>query len=253
MTNRIILITGGSRGLGRAAALALAEHGDDLVLTYRDHADEAATVVAELERRGRRAVALRLDTMAPETFPGFAETLRSALADTWQRDTFDVLVNNAGFAGRTPFGSIELEVIRSLVDVHLTGVVLLTQQLAPLLVDGGRVLNISSGTTRFVPNTGLSVYAAVKGAVEVWTRYLAADLGPRGIAVNVLAPGATATDFAGGAIRDDDGYRAAIAPTVAMGRIAEPDDIGAAVAAVLDPRMSWVTGTRIEASGGQRL
>lgn len=253
MSNRIVLLTGGSRGLGRAAALALADAGDDIVLTFRGSADAAAAVVADIESRGRRAVALQLDTTSPQTFPAFADALRVALADTWGRETFDALVNNAGYAGLTPFGAIERDVIQSLVDVHLTGVVLLTQQLAPLLVDGGRVLNISSGTTRFVPNTGLSVYAAVKGAVEVWTRYLAADLAARGIAVNVLAPGATATDFGGGAVRDDTGYRAAILPTVAMGRIGEADDIGAAVAAVLDPRIGWMTGERIEVSGGQRL
>lgn len=253
MTNRIILITGGSRGLGRAAALALADAGDDIVLTYRGGADDAAAVVAEIESRGRRAVALQLDTTAPDTFGAFAETVRTTLAGLWQRDTFDVLVNNAGYAGLTRFGSIEREVVESLVAVHLTGVVLLTQQLAPLLADGGRVLNVSSGTTRMVVNTGLSVYAAIKGAVEVWTRYLAQDLAPRGITVNVLAPGATATDFAGGSIRDDENYRGMIRPLVALGRIGEPEDIGAAVAAVLDPRMAWVTGERIEASGGQRL
>lgn len=253
MTDRIILITGGSRGLGRAAALALADAGDDIVLTYHSNADEAAAVVAEVERRGRRAVALRLDTTDPDTFPAFGSQLRRALADTWQRDTFDVLVNNAGYAGSTPFGATERGVIQSLVDVHFTGVILLTQQLADLLADGGRVLNVSSGTTRMVVNPAMSVYAALKAAVEVWSMYLAKELGPRGIAVNVIAPGATATDFAGGAVRDDAEYRARIEPIIALGRIGQPEDIGAAIAAVLDPRMAWVTGVRIEASGGQRL
>jgi NAD(P)-dependent dehydrogenase (short-subunit alcohol dehydrogenase family) len=249
---RITLITGGSRGLGRAAALALAEAGDDLVITYQRNADAAAGVVAELTARGRRAVALELDTTAPETFPAFADRLRTALHDTWDRATFDVLVNNAGYAGNTPFGGIEKAEIDRLVAVHFTGVVLLTQQLAPMIADGGRILNISTGLTRQA-NPVYAVYAAMKSAVETWTVYLAKALGPRGIAVNVVAPGATATDFAGGAIRDDDGYRGMILPTVAMGRIGEPDDVGAAIAAVLDPRMAWVTGQRIEASGGQRL
>lgn len=253
MTNpRIILITGGSRGLGRATALALADAGDDIVLTYHSHADAADEVVGEIQARGRRAVALALDTTQPETFPAFAARLASALRSTWDRDTFDVLVNNAGYAGNTPFGAIEKREIDRLVAVHFTGVVLLTQQLEPRLVDGGRILNISTGLTR-IANPVYAVYASMKTAIETWTHYLAKDLGPRGIAVNVVAPGATATDFAGGSIRDSEEYRSVLLPSIAMGRIGEPEDIGAAIAAVLDPRMAWVTGQRIEASGGQRL
>lgn len=251
--SRIILITGGSRGLGRAAALALAASGDDVVLTYRSEADAARAVVAEVTAAGRRAVALPLDTMAPETFPAFAETLGDALRETWGRTDFDALVNNAGFAGLTPFGGIERAEIDRLFAVHVTGVVLLTQQLEPMLVDGGRILNVSTGLTRFAANPGLSVYAAAKSAIETWTMYLAQQLGPRGIAVNVIAPGATATDFGGGALRDDERARAGVLPTVAMGRIGEPDDIGTAIAGVLDPRLGWATAQRIEASGGQRL
>lgn len=249
---RIILITGGSRGLGRAAALALADGGDDIVLTYRSDAEAAAAVVAEVRARGRRAVALALDTTAPETFAEFAERLRETLDTQWARDTFDVLVNNAGYGGAAPVGAFDRDGIERLVSVHFTGVVLLTQQLLPALADGGRILNVSTGLTRFAA-PGMAVYAAVKSAVETFTVYLAQDLGARGIAVNVIAPGATATDFGGGAVRDDERYRAVVLPTVAMGRIGEPDDIGAAVAAILDPRMAWVTGQRIEASGGQRL
>lgn len=253
MTNtRIILITGGSRGLGRATALAVAEAGDDVVLTYQQNAEAARAVVAEIEGLGRRAVALELDTTQPDTFEAFAGRLGDALRSGWQRDDFDALVNNAGYAGSTPLGEIEREQIESLVAVHFTGVVLLTQQLVPMIVDGGRIVNISTGLTRFA-NPVYAVYAAMKTAVETWTHYLAAALGPRGIAVNAVAPGATATDFAGGAIRDSEQYRNILLPTVAMGRIGEPDDIGRAIAAVLDPRMAWVTGQRIEASGGQRL
>ena len=252
-TSRITLITGGSRGLGRAAALALADAGSDVVLTYRTEADAAAAVVAEVTSRGRRAVALQLDTAEPAGFADFADRLRDALRSTWQRDDLDALVNNAGFAGDTPFGGIERATIESLVAVHFTGVVLLTQQLAPLLVDGGSILNVSTGLTRFIANPAYSVYSSMKGAIEVWTTYLARELGPRGIRVNAIAPGATATDFAGGAVRDNEQYRAMIAPSVALGRIGEADDIGAAVASILDPRMAWVTGQRIEASGGQRL
>ncbi|TFV82446.1 SDR family oxidoreductase [Microbacterium sp. dk485] len=249
---RIILITGGSRGLGRAAALALADGGDDIVLTYRSDAEAAAAVVAEVHARGRRAVALPLDTTAPDTFAEFAERLRDTLGTVWARDTFDVLVNNAGYGGTAPLGGFDRDSIDRLVAVHFTGVVLLTQQLSPALADGGRILNVSSGLTRMAA-PGMAVYAAVKSAVETFTVYLARELGPRRIAVNVIAPGATATDFGGGAVRDDEQYRAVLLPMIAMGRIGEPDDIGAAVAALLDRRMAWVTGQRIEASGGQRL
>lgn len=251
--SRIILITGGSRGLGRATALAVAAAGDDVVVTYRSGAGDAASVVSDIAALGRRAVALELDTTAPETFAAFADTLRATLSETWGRETFDGLVNNAGFAGSTPFGGIERETIDALIAVHFTGVVLLTQQLEPLLTDGGRIVNISSGLTRNPANSAYSVYAAMKTAIETWTLYLAKDLGRRGITVNAVAPGATATDFAGGGIRDDEGYRGMILPTVALGRIGEPDDVGRAIASVLDPRLAWVTGQRIEASGGQRL
>lgn len=249
---RLILVTGGSRGLGRAAALALADAGDDIVLTYRDDAGAAADVVAEISARGRRAAALRLDTTDPDSFPAFAQTLRAHLHDQWHRDGLDGLVNNAGFGGAAAVGHISRALIERLIAVHFTGVVLLTQELLPLVADGGRILNVSTGLTRFTA-PGMAVYAAVKSAIETWTVNLARELGPRGIAVNVIAPGATATDFGGGAIRDDEGYRATLLPTIAMGRIGGAHDIGAAVAAILDPRMAWVTGQRIEASGGQRL
>jgi NAD(P)-dependent dehydrogenase (short-subunit alcohol dehydrogenase family) len=250
--SRIILITGGSRGLGRASALALADAGDDLIITYRADPTDAEAVVREIEERGRRAIALALDTTASETFGDFARAVRVALGD-WDRDGLDGLVNNAGFSGMTPFGAIQRAEIDSLVAVHFTGVVLFTQELAPLIKDSGRILNISTGLTRNPANPAYSVYAAVKAAVETWTLYLAKELGPRGIAVNVLAPGATATDFGGGALRDNENYRNAILSTVSMGRIGEASDIGAAVASILDRRMSWVTAQRIEASGGQRL
>lgn len=250
---RIALITGGSRGLGRASALALAAHDVDVVLTYRTGADEAAAVAAELEARGRTAIALPLDTTRPETFPAFADALRTALRETWRRDTVDILLNNAGYAVDTLFGATTVEQIQDLVAVHLTGPVLLTQELAPLLADGGRVLNVSTGLTQNLVNPGYAVYAAAKGAVEVWTRYLAKQLGPRGIAVNVIAPGATATDFAGGRIRDDEAYQAGIIASSPLGRVGQPDDVGRVVAAILSEGFGWVTGQRIEASGGQGM
>jgi NAD(P)-dependent dehydrogenase (short-subunit alcohol dehydrogenase family) len=252
-TPKIALVTGANRGLGRSSALALAADGVDVVLTYRSHEEEAKAVVAEVEALGRTAVALRLDTARPDTFPAFVDALTAELAATWRRDAFDVLVNNAGHAGWTPLGGIELDAVRSLLDTHVVGVVLLTQALVPHLADGGRIINTSTGLARFTGEFGYSVYASAKGAIEVWTRYLAQELGPRRITVNAIAPGATGTDFAGGALRDDEQVRARLGGVIAMGHVGRPEDIGSAVAAIASDRMGWVTGQRIEASGGMRL
>ncbi|WP_134764797.1 SDR family oxidoreductase [Nocardioides sp. 1609] len=252
-SSRIALVTGGNRGLGRSSVLALAASGTDVVLTYRAGEEQAAAVVAEVAALGRRAVALQLDTTEPDTFVGFVATLRATLGTTWGRETFDVLVNNAGFARATPLGGTDAATIAELVAVHLTGVVLLTQELVPLLVDGGRIINTSTGLARFTGDFGYSVYASVKGAVEVYTRYLAQELGPRRIAVNTIAPGATGTDFGGGSLRDDEAVRAHLGAVTAMGHVGEPDDVGAAVAALAGPGMGWVTGQRVEVSGGMNL
>ena len=252
MTTRIALVTGGSRGLGRSTALALADTGTDVVVTYV--ADEAAArdVVAQVEARGRRSAALRLDVTEMDAFAAFADELRAVLTG-WDRTTFDVLVHNAGRSGDTPLGATDAAVVDDLFRTHVVPVVLLTQQLLALLADGGRILTVSTGLTQNLANPAYSVYAAMKGAVEVYTRYLAKSLGPRRIAVNAIAPGATATDFAGGLIRDDDGYRARIEASSAMGRVGQPDDIGRAAAAILAEGAGWVTGQRIEASGGQGM
>lgn len=249
---KIALITGGNRGLGRASALALASAGTDVVLTYRSNRDEAAAVVDEIEVRGRKAVALQLDTTAFATFDTFVDALHTAVKETWQRDTLDHLVNNAGIAANTPLGDTAPETIDALFDVHFKGVYLLTQAVVPLLADGGRILNTSTGLTRFT-GPGYSVYGSVKGAVEVLTRYWAQELGPRGITVNVVAPGPVATDFGGGYLRDDGQARDAMGARAALGRIGEPDDIGALVAALLVDGTRWMTGQRIEASGGTLL
>ena len=248
-TGKIALITGGNRGLGRASALALATAGRDVVITYRSNGDEAAAVVKEIESRGRRAVALQLDTTQFDAFDAFAGSLREALQETWQRDTFDFLFNNAGIAATTPLGDTASETIDSLFDVHFKGVFLLTQAVLPLLADGGRILNSSTGLARFT-GPGYSVYGSMKGAVEVLTRYWASELGSRGITVNVIAPGPVATDFGGGYLRDDPQVREAMGARAALGRVGEPDDIGAAVAALLADGTAWITGQRIEASGG---
>lgn len=252
MGTPIALITGGSRGLGRSTALRLAEQGVDIVLTYRRRADEAATVVAQIERLGRRAVALPLDAGATAGFGDFAAALRGALAHTWQREQFDYLVNNAGVGATASVADTTEAQFDELMNVHLKGVFFLTQALLPLIADGGRIVNLSSGLTRFAL-PGFAAYAAMKGAVEVFTRYLAKELGPRGIAANVLAPGAIETDFGGGAVRDNAQMNRHIAAQTALGRVGLPDDIGGAVAALLSPGSRWVNAQRIEVSGGQSI
>ncbi len=250
---RIALITGGNRGLGRAFALALADDGTDVIVTYRSNPEEANAVVAELSERGRAAAALRLDVTDHGSFPAFADELLRQLRERWGREQFDILLNNAGFDSLTPFGQTDAETMDALYAVHVKGPVLLTELLAPMIADGGRVLFSSTGLTRYVANPAYSVYAAMKGAIEVYIKYAAKALGARAITVNAIAPGATATDFAGGRIRDDDAYRAMILASHAFGRIGEPQDIGGAVRAVVSASAGWITAQRIEAAGGQSL
>lgn len=249
---RIALITGGNRGIGRSAAIHLAKDGVDSVITYRSHAEEAAEVVAEIEALGRKSVALQLDTGESSTFGDFAATLATTLKETWDRDTFDFLVNNAGNSSNSSFTEVTEEEFDRLVDIHFKGVFFLTQRLLDQLADGGAIVNLSSGLARFsYPNRIL--YGSTKGAVEVLTRYMANELGPRGIRVNVIAPGATATDFSGGVVRDTPAMQEAIASNTALGRVAVADDIGPVIASILRDDNHWVTGQRIEASGGVHL
>lgn len=248
----ISLVTGASRGLGRNTALSIARHGGDVILTYRSRKDEADAVVADIEALGHKAVALQLDTGKVSTFPAFAETLRSALTTTWQRDTFDHLVNNAGHGEMADFATTTEEQFDMLFDVHVKGVFFLTQALLPMLADGGRIINFSSGLTR-VSFPGFSAYSAAKGAVEILTVYMARELGSRGITANAVAPGAIETDFLGGAVRDIPDYNAAFAGMIALGRVGVPDDIGPMVASLLGPDNRWVNGQRIEVSGGQTI
>lgn len=248
----IVLITGGSRGLGRSAALAAARSGIDVVLTYLSQSAEAHAVVAEIESLGRRAVALPLDVGNVSSFEAFAGQLVHALQTHWQRERFDFLVNNAGMGVYAPITDTTEAQFDALVNVHLKGVFFLTQQLLPLMNDGGRILNFSSGLARFAL-PGYGAYAAMKGAIEVLSRYLAKELGPRGIAVNVVAPGAIETDFGGGAVRDNAELNAYVAAQTALGRVGQPDDIGPLVAALLQPATRWVNAQRIEASGGMFL
>ena len=248
----IVLITGGSRGLGRNAALAAARSGIDVVLTYRQQAAEAQAVVAEIEALGRRAVALPLDVGVVRSFGGFAAQLTQALQTHWQRERFDFLVNNAGMGVHASITDTTEAQFDALVNVHLKGVFFLIQRLLPLMNDGGRILNLSSGLARFAL-PGYAAYAAMKGAIEVLSRYLAKELGPRGIAVNVVAPGAIETDFGGGAVRDNAQLNAFVAAQTALGRVGVPEDIGPLVASLLQPATRWVNAQRIEASGGMFL
>jgi len=246
---RIAVITGGSRGLGRNAAIRLAEAGTDVVITYRNNRQEAENVVAEIRKRSRIAAALPLDVSKVATFDTFVEQLRDTLHQHWARDNFDCLVNNAGTGIRTPFSETTEQLFDEMVNIHLKGVYFLTQKLLPLIADGGRILNVSSGLARFAL-PGYSAYAAMKGGVEVLTRYLAKELGPRRISVNVLAPGAIETDFGGGAVRDNSQLNAFVASQTALGRAGQPDDIGGGVVALLAPETAWVNAQRAEASGG---
>lgn len=252
MTGNIALITGGSRGLGRSAARHLAAAGVDIVLTYRTRRDEAEAAVAEVQAAGARAVALPLDVGDSRSFAAFADALRAELRRVWQRERFDFLVNNAGVAAHCAIAETSEATFDELVNVHFKGVFFLTQTLLPLIEDGGSIVNVSSGLTRFsLP--GYAAYASMKGAIEVFTRYLARELGPRRIRVNTLAPGAIATDFGGGRVRDDAELSRFVAGQTALGRTGLPDDIGGAIAALLSPGAGWITAQRIEASGGMFL
>lgn len=251
-TPRIALVTGGSRGLGRSIALKLAERGTDVVLTFHSKEAEAEDVVRRIEALGRRAVALQLDVADSAGFATFAQRLQDVLARTWQRERFDQLVNNAGVGVHASFAETTEAQFDRLVAVHLKATFFLTQKLLPLLADGGRIVNVSSGLARFsLP--GYAAYAAMKGGIEVLTRYMAKELGARRIAVNTIAPGAIETDFGDGAVRDNAQLNTQIAGLTALGRVGLPDDIGGAVAALLAEDSGWINGQRIEVSGGMLL
>lgn len=251
-TQSIAIITGGNRGLGKNMALHLAAQGVDVIFTYRSHADEAAAVVAELQAKGRKAVALQLDVADSKQYPAFVDAVRAALRATWQRDRFDFLINNAGTGLHASFAETTEAQFDDLFATHLKATFFVTQRLLGLINDGGRIVNVSSGLARF-SFPGSSAYAAMKGGIEVLSRYMAKELGPRGISVNTLAPGAIETDFSGGRVRDDAALNKAVAAQTALGRVGLPDDIGGAVAMLLAPASKWITGQRIEVSGGMML
>jgi NAD(P)-dependent dehydrogenase (short-subunit alcohol dehydrogenase family) len=248
----ISLVTGASRGLGRNTAISIARRGGDVILTYRSGAKEAKAVVEEIEGLGRKAVAIQLDVTKFQAFGAFVDSVRASLRETWGRDTFDHLVNNAGQGEMASFAETTEVQFDALFDTHVKGVFFLTQALLPVIADGGRIVNFSSGLTR-VSVAGFSAYSAAKAAVEVLTIYLAKELGARGIAVNTVAPGAIETDFLGGAVRDMPDLNQQFAGMTALGRVGVPDDIGPMIASLLGPDNRWVNAQRIEVSGGQAI
>lgn len=249
--HKIAVVTGASRGLGRSMARHLARAGVGVVGTYRSRRDEADELVAEATRAGVPAAALPFDVEDSSGFTGFRDALGEVLQG-FGSERFDYLVNNAGEGVHAPITETTEEQFDQMVRMHLKAPFFLTQTLLPLIADGGRVLNVSSGLARFT-GPGYAAYAAAKGAVEVLTRYQAQELGERGIRVNVLVPGAIATDFGGGMVRDNEQVNQAVSGAIALGRVGVADDIGAAVPAVLSDAFGWANGTRIELSGGQSL
>lgn len=246
---KIALVTGGSRGLGKDMAISIAKKGIDLILTYRTGVAEAEQTVAEIIAIGQKAVAIQLDMSNFEGVDGFVQSVLSTLKDNWDTDRLDFLVNNAGMGATVPFLQVTEELFTDFLNVHFKGIYFLTQKLVPYLNPGGRIINISTGTTRF-SNPGYSVYASMKGAIEVFTRYLAKELGSKGIGANVVAPGPIETDFNNANLRNNPQVKGTLGSLTPLGRIGEPSDIGGVVAFLCTPEAAWINGQRIEVSGG---
>ena len=251
-TSRIAIVTGGSRGLGRNTVAALARTGVDSIVTYRLNRDEADATVRDVEAAGAKAVALQLDVGEAAGFAAFVDQVKAALAEKWRRDSFDFLGNNAGTSHFGKIGQVTEGDFDHIVAVQLKGAFFLTQALLPLIADGGRIINLSSGLARFC-TPGFAAYAMMKGGIEVFTRYLAKELGARRITANTVAPGAIETDFGGGLVRDNPQFNKGIAEATALGRAGLPDDVGPMIAALLGHANRWVNGQRIEVSGGACL
>ena len=249
MSRKIAIVTGASRGLGKNAVEKLAKKGVDIILTYHSQQDAAQAVVKSVQAAGGKAVAVKLDAGNSSSFDAFVAEVKAQLQAVWQRDNFDFLVNNAGVGLHEAFAETTEEQFDLMMNIHLKGPFFLTQKLLPLMADGGRILNVSSGLARFAL-PGSSAYAIMKGAIEVLTRYQARELGERGITANVLAPGAIATDFSGGMVRDNPQVNKMVADNTALGRVGLPDDIGDMVALMLSDEAGWMTAQRVEASGG---
>lgn len=247
--NKIVLVTGGSRGLGKNMALSLARKGLDVILTYNSKKEEADAVVSEIESLGQKALALQLNVGESKSFDAFFETLKIEAKNTFGTEKIDYLVNNAGIGIYGAFAEITEEQFDNLLNIHFKGGFFLTQKALSIMNDGGGIVNISTGLARFAL-PGYSAYAAMKGAMETLTRYQAKELGERGIRSNSVAPGAIETDFGGGLVRDNAEVNKHIASTIALGRVGLPDDIGGVVAFLCSDDAKWVNAQRIEVSGG---
>ena len=246
---KIALVTGGSRGLGKDMATSIAKKGIDVILTYQSNKTEADKTVATIEGLGRKAASLQLDMSKPGTLDSFIQQLRELLQSKWSVASFDFLINNAGMGATVPFTEVKEELFDNFLNVHFKGVYFLTQKSVPLLKKGGGIINISTGTTRFA-NPGYSVYASMKGAIEVFTRYLAKELGALGIRANVVAPGPIETDFNNGAIRNNPQMKERLSSLSPLGRVGTPEDIGGVVAFLCSDESAWINGQRIEVAGG---
>lgn len=247
--SKIIVITGGSRGIGASAAVQCARRCMGVILTYKDNFEAAQGVVRQIESAGGKAVALRLDVGEIGTFELFRETVRQTLQSGWMRTDFDALVNNAGFGLYNPIPSVTEAEFDSLFAVHLKGPFFLTQALLPMIAQGGQVVNLTSATTR-VATTGVAPYAAFKGGLEVLTRYMAEEFGPRGVRANAISPGAIRTELGGGL---NDEFEALLASQTALGRVGEPDDVGRVIAALLSDDGAWINAQSVEVAGGYRI
>jgi NAD(P)-dependent dehydrogenase (short-subunit alcohol dehydrogenase family) len=252
INHKIALVTGGGRGLGKDMALKLAQKGLDVIITYNSRKEDALAVVAQVEQAGSKAAALQLNVGNVKSFPTFFEELTAVLKNTFNTDHFDFLINNGGIGGHAPFGQVTEEMFDELLNIHFKGVYFLTQGALNLLNDGGGIVNISSGLARF-SMPGPSAYASMKGAVEVFSRYLAVELGPRGIRANVVAPGAIATDFSGGVVRDNADINKMVSSATALGRAGVAEDVGGVVAFLCTEDARWVNAQRIEVSGGAHI
>jgi NAD(P)-dependent dehydrogenase (short-subunit alcohol dehydrogenase family) len=246
---RIALITGGSRGLGKDMALAIARKGMDVIITYRSKKDEAEEVVRQIEGMGRRAFHLQLDMNSFSTLDSFVKGFSIELKTLWNTTHIDYLVNNAGIGATIPFEQVTEAQFDEFLNVHYKSVYFLTQKLLPFLREGGGIVNISSGTTRFA-NPGYSVYASMKGAIEVLTKYWAKELGAKGLRANVVAPGPIETDFNNAAIRSNPQMKERLSDMSPLGRVGTAEDIGGVVAFLCSDEGRWINGQRIEVSGG---
>jgi NAD(P)-dependent dehydrogenase (short-subunit alcohol dehydrogenase family) len=249
MSNKIALVTGGSRGLGKDMAISIAKKGIDVIVTWRNNEEQANETVAAIEQLGQKAASLKLDMSDFNSLDSFLQNAGTTLKENWNTDRFDFLINNAGMGATIPFTQVTEAIFDDFLNVHFKGVYFLTQKSLPLLNDGGSIINISTGTTRF-SNPGYSVYASMKGAVEVFTKYLAKELGGRGIRANVVAPGPVETDFNSAAIRSNPQMKGFLSTLSPLGRVGNADDIGSVVAFLCTDDARWINGQRIEVSGG---